>query len=162
MKPTVVAILTCLAVGAPAMAQNYGVTVKTADNADFEALETYAWIQGHGAFDRDIQRTIVAAIERELAAVGLEQTDDQADVLVVYHTLQRTDVDLDTWRSTPDASGNYADTYPVGTLVVNLLDPRTSEPLWHARIDERLELEPAQLEAQIIRAVAALFAELPK
>ena len=29
MKPTVVALLTCLAVGAPAMAQNYGVTVKT-------------------------------------------------------------------------------------------------------------------------------------
>ena len=162
MKPTVVAILTCLAVAAPAMAQNYGVTATTADNANFDSLETYAWLEGHGAYDRDIHRTIVAAIEQQLATAGLTTTDGHADVFVVYHTLQRTDVDLETWRDTPDASGNRADTYPVGTLVVNLLDPRTSEPLWHARIDERLELEPAQLEAQIIRAVAALFEEWPE
>ena len=45
---------------------------------------------------------------------------------------------------------------------MNLLDLRTSEHLWHARIDEPLELEPAALADQIIRAVAALFEELPK
>jgi len=116
----------CLLVGASATAQDYGITVKTDDNADFSGLETYAWIPGHGAFDREIHRTIVAAIERKLADAGITQTDGQADVFVVYHTLQRTDVDLDTWRDTPDARGNRADTYPVGTLVVNLLDPRTS------------------------------------
>ena len=162
MKRTVVAVLMCLVVGALATAQDYGVTVKTDNNTDFDALETYTWMQGHGAFDREIHRTIVAAIDRKLADAGITQTDGEADVFVVYHTLQRTDVDLSTWRDTPDARGNRADTYRVGTLVVNLLDPHTSEQLWHARIDEPLELEPAALEDQIIRAVAALFAELPK
>jgi len=162
MKPTIVAILMGLACSAPAMAQDYGVTIKTDGDAAFENFSTYAWIDGHGAYDPGIHRTIVTAIERELALAGMTQTDEKADVLVVYHTLQRTDVDLETWRDTPDASGNRADTYPVGTLVVNLLDPLTSEPLWHARIDEPLQLEPAALDAQIVRAVVALFDELPK
>ncbi len=162
MKAIVVAVVTSLAIGASAMAQDYGVTVKTNDDVALDAFDTYTCIEGHGVYDRDIRQTIVTAIDRELAAVGITQTDGPADVLVVYHTLQRTDVDLETWRATPDVTGNTVDTNPVGTLVVNLLDPQTSEQLWHARIDEPLELEPAGLAARIVRAVAALFEELPR
>ena len=51
--------------------------------------------------------------------------------------------------------------YAVGTLVVDLRDPATNQPLFRARIDQPIDTEPEKLEAAINAAVTAMFEKYP-
>jgi hypothetical protein len=84
-------------------------------------------------------------------------TQGPADVLVSYASMTRTDVDL---KGKPDANGARPQ-LRVGTLVVSLLDRDNRQPLLRIRVDQPMETDPAKLEEEINKAVAAAFAEYP-
>ena len=146
--------------GVVAQVTKYEVKVTTADKTDFARFKTYSWFQGHRAYDPAVDKQIVTAIDRSLAAAGLTNVAKKGDVEVEYHSLQRTDVDLKTWKADPKGGGS-GKPYPVGTLVVNLLDPSTGDQLWHARIDKPIDLDPSKMEAIVNDAVASLFEQYP-
>src|SRR6185503_17007887 len=111
----------------------YRIVVKADKHTDFRTLHSYAWTNGWAAFDRVLDRHIVAAIDAELASLGfVKRGEESCDVVVTYGALRRTDVDLHAHRS-PD--GTYPE-YPV-------------------------ETDTAHLEQQIDTVVAQMFADYP-
>jgi hypothetical protein len=153
-----VTLLSAVAAGVHGMPK-YRVKV-TADKAtDFSKLKTYAWTTGWSAFDRTVDQQVVAAVDRELAALGLtKMAAEPSDVVVQYASLRRTDVDLKS-KMSPDTK--LSREYPVGTLIVLLLEPRSRREIFRARVDTPLETEPSKLEAQINSTIAQVFDQYP-
>ncbi len=136
----------------------YGVTVTAEKNVDFTKFKTYSWTQGQRSQVKAIDAAIVAAVDRELNALGMSKsTSGPGDVLVTYYSLTRTDVNL---TARPDGSGSYPE-YSVGTLVVALLEPESRRRLLRLRADKPIDFEPTKLETAINSAAAELFAKFP-
>jgi hypothetical protein len=81
-------------------------------------------------------------------------TAQPGDVLVLYQSLTRSDIDLKG-----DISADKA--YPVGTLVVALLQPSDHKELLRLRTDKPIDVAPGKLEAEIDAAVTELFQRYP-
>jgi len=162
MRRTLIAsVLVLLAVGAGACQTmtKYRVTAKADKHADFSKLQTYAWEGGWLAYDKASHEHIVAAIDREMAALGFrKRTDGQSDVCVVYATVRRVDVDL---KSKSRGPGGERPTYPVATLVVMIREPGTHKELFRARSDTPIDLTPAALETTINSRVSEMFEHYP-
>jgi Domain of unknown function (DUF4136) len=146
------------AAGASAQMPKYGVTVNADKNVDFAKIKSYSWTQGQPSAVRAIDAQIIAAVDRELGALGMTKSGSgPGDVMVAYYSLTRTDVNVDAKE---DANGRLPH-YSVGTLVVAFLDPATRHRMLRLRNDKRIETEPAKLEEAINSAVSELFASYP-
>jgi hypothetical protein len=160
MKRLVLGIGLCAAFAVAAAAQmpKYGVKVSIDKKVDFAAFKTYSWTQGQPSADKTVDARVMAAVDRELSALGMSKAASGAgDVMVTYYSLSRTDVDH---KAKPDAQGARPQ-YWVGTLVVALLDPANRQRLLRLRVDKPIEIEPAKLGVAIDEAVSALFARYP-
>jgi hypothetical protein len=161
MKRVVVGLLLCLAVAAGPAAQSqlkYGVTVTADKTVDFTKLKTYSWFNGQPAPNKTIDAQIVAAVDRELQAVGLNKAASApGDVLVTYFALRRSDSNM---KAKPDAQGGR-EQIAVGTLSVGLFNPGTKKELLRLRLDKPIDTDPAKSEAMINSAVAELFTKYP-
>ncbi len=160
MKPLIAAFGISMILGAAASAQmpKYGVKVMPEKGVNYASFKTYTWTQGQPSQDKQIDAAVIAAVDREMAGLGMTKaTSGTGDVFVTYYSLSRTDVNI---KAKPDAEGNLP-RYSVGTLVVGLLDTGTRKRLLRLRIDKPIETERTKLEATINEAVAALFAQYP-
>jgi hypothetical protein len=139
----------------------YGLTVNVDKDIDFSRIKTYAWAPGWSAYDDNVDREIVAAMERHLAILGLTKVDEgTCDVLVSYEALRRSDVDLKSTTSDPLTHARIE--RPVGTLAIFVQEPGTGRQLFRARVDIPLESDPTRLQAQVARWVAVAFEQYPK
>ena len=161
MKRLIAGLGLCAAFAAAATAgqmPKYGVTENAEKNVDFAAFKTYTWTKGQPSADKTVDAQIVAAVDRELAALGMTKAaSGKGDVLATYYTLSRTDVNL---KAKPDAAGTLPQ-YTVGTLVVALLNPPDRKRLLRLRIDTPIEAPRDQLEGVINSAVTSLFEKYP-
>jgi hypothetical protein len=138
-----------------AQVTKYGVTVTAQKNVDFSKFATYSWTQGRGAYLKATDAHIKAAIDREMAGLGMKKVaGESGDVLVLYQSLTRSDIDLKG-----DPSGDKP--YPVGTLVVALLQPGSHKELLRLRTDRPIDVAAGKLEAAIDSAVTELFQRYP-
>jgi len=161
MRTLMAGVLVVLAAAAAVAGQatKYRVTTKVDKQTDFARLKTYAWEPGWQAYEPAIHDHIVAAVERELAALGLTKAPEGAcDVTVVYATLRRTDVDL---KSKARTAEGLRPTFPVATLVVLIREPSTHKELFRARVDTPIDLAPEKVNATIDDRVAQMFARYP-
>ena len=137
----------------------YGVKVTVDKRADFSRHKTYYWTPGWTVFDPTLDAGIVAAVDRELAAVGLTKHDSEpADLVVTYASLRRTDVDL---RAKKLPGSLVYPEYPVGTLIVLVREPVTLRELYRARADIKLETDLSRLPGQFDDVVAQMFERYP-
>jgi uncharacterized protein DUF4136 len=137
----------------------YGIKVRSDKRTDFTKLRTYVSTAGWSAYDSAVDRQITSAIERELAALGLTRRESEpSDAVATYASISRTDVDVKSKQS--PVTGLRRE-YPVGTLVVLLLEPGSRRELFRGRIDMPLEREPSKLAAQIDTSIARVFAKYP-
>jgi len=158
-------ILACVLVGvrdfagvARAQEMKYGVKVVVAKAADLAKAKTYSWTVSQPSPDKTVDAQIVAAVDRELSALGFTKAaSGTGDVQATYASTRRTDVNL---KGKANASGARP-AYEVGTLVVDLRDPATREPLFRVRIDTPVTTEADKAEAQIDAAVKAMFEKYP-
>ena len=143
-----------------AQKQKYGVTVTADRKADFSAFKSYSWdAAGYPAMDKAVHQQIVDAVDRELKGLGLEKRESgDADVMVTYATVRRTDVDL---KSKPPSKNSQGTEYPVGTLVVLMRQPVTGKELLRGKVDKPIELSPDKIGAVIDGVVAEIFAKYP-
>ena len=138
-----------------AQVTKYGVTVTAEKNVDFSTFKTYSWTPGRGAFVKDIDAHIKAAIDREMGALGMTKVAaDSGDVLLMYQSLTRSDIDL---KKDPSADKPFS----VGTLVVALLEPSSHRQLLRLRTDRPIDVEQGKLQASIDSAVTELFTRYP-
>ena len=159
MKPVLVCVLAAVAYAAPAgQMPKYGATINVEKNVDVAAFKTYSWTKGQPSAIKAIDAHIMAAVDRELSALGMKKAaSGSGDVLAAYYSLSRTDVNV---KAKPDASGARPQ-YSVGTLMVALLDPASRRRLLRLRVDKPIDAEPAKLEAAIDEAVAEMFQLYP-
>jgi hypothetical protein len=160
VKTLIVGCVLFGAVAAPLTGQmpKYGVIVTAEKNVDFSRFTTYSWTKGQPSAVKTIDAQIVAAVDRELSALGMTKaTSGTGDVLAAYYSLTRTDVDVKAKR---DARGLLPE-QSVGTLVVALLDPRSRQRLLRLRADRPIDTDPPGLEAAINSVVAELFTHYP-
>jgi hypothetical protein len=158
-------ILTCVLLGvrdltpvAHAQKMTYGVKVMVAKAADLANAKTYSWTVSQPSPDKTVDALIVAAVDRQLTALGFTKVASGAsDVLTTYASTRRTDVNL---KGKANESGARP-AYEVGTLVVDLRDPSTRQPLFRVRIDTPITTEPEKAEMEINAAVTAMFEKYP-
>ena len=63
--------------------------------ANFGALKTYAWAKGHEALTPSVHKSIVTAIDAQMASLGFTKAEaGAADTILKYHVVRGTDVDL--------------------------------------------------------------------
>jgi Domain of unknown function (DUF4136) len=120
---------------------------------------------GHKALDPAMDKAIIAAVDKEMAAKGFKKASP-ADVAVSYHAVQRTDVDLSTFDNKQPAKGAErapAQIVKVGTLVIDILNPASKAVIWRVSGDGVLkEMPAAERDAFVAKAVAELFGAYPK
>ena len=159
MMVSVMSVLVSIAVTAAAAGYTpkYRVKVQADKHTDFSRLKTYSWMGGHPASIAAIDEEIVAAIDRELSALGMRQMPSEAgDVVVTYASVTRTDVNT---KAKP-VSKDYRPEYAVGTLIISLLDPVSLRPLLQLRTDKRVD-GAAWLGATIGGTIAEMFRYFP-
>jgi hypothetical protein len=160
MKQLSVGLVLCATMTAALVGQTpkYGATVAAEKNVQFARFKTYSWTKGQPSFDKTVDAQIVAAVDRELNALGMTRaTSGPGDVLAAYYSVSRTDVAV---KAKPDAAGARPQ-QAVGTLMVALLDPVSRRRLLRLRVDRPIGAEPDKFEATINAAVAEMFALYP-
>ncbi len=146
------------------MPQTFGeVESRFDDKADFSAYRTYAWGKGHEAYDPAAHKTIVAAIDGQMAAVGLKKAETgAADVSVTYDTVRSSDVDLKVFEKLYKEGRDTATaTKTSGRLAVVLINPKSGATVWTALTRRRLSDDPAKWSDDLRLAVASLFETYP-
>src|SRR4030095_15075940 len=101
-------------------------------------------------------KTIVAAIDKEMAGLGFTRAEGgAADVMIRYHSLVSTVVDFKSLQKPPEkAKGGNDKTSQLGTLVVEMLDPSRTQ-LWAAKTREIVDTkDPAAFSQGIGQVVA--------
>ena len=160
MKTMLVLCVVLLVVAAAPVAQKpkYGVTVTTEKGVDYSKFKTYSWTRGQPALNKSVDASIVAAVDREMKALGLAKaTTGTGDVLATYYSLSRTDIDP---TAKTDDKGNPSE-YQVGSLTVAFLDPADRRSLLRLRIDTPIGSDRATLDSAIDAAVTDMFASYP-
>jgi hypothetical protein len=162
MKRLLIVCLALVAFSLPVAGQpKFGVTTTTAPGVDFAKFKTYAWESGIAdATDKAVHAAILAAVDKELKALGFEKkAAGPSDVIVKYGTLRRVDVQPSTKATGPDATRAQVN---VGSLMVVVLDGANStKELWRGRIDKPIEIDMAKMEATVNGAVTEIFAKYP-
>jgi hypothetical protein len=144
--------------------------------ANLGHYHTYAWgpamarstgdprLDNNAFFDRRVRE----AIERELPERGLTRaTAGTGDLLVRYHASVSQRIDLgDTERQYAYRGvDSRAFVYDAGTLVVDLVDPRTNTLVWRGWAEGSFEgaIDNQQwMESRIDDAVARILRTLPR
>jgi hypothetical protein len=150
----------------------------------FSQYRTYALVSPPDTASQQLlDQRVRAAVESQLAARGLTQTDrEHADLFVGYGVVDHTHKEVYTtgtgwgwgggwgWRfhrwgvAWPTYARSDIDTYTDGTVVVNMIDAKTKQVVWNGQVADVLSLpvsNPAHATEQIDGAVAKLFAKYP-
>lgn len=132
--------------------------------ADFSAFHTYAWSKGHEAFDPAAHKAIVAAIEARMTGLGFKKADaGKPDVLLTYHTVRGSEVDLKALdKLQKEGADTAAATRVLGRLVVVLSRPDSRAVLWSAGTRRRLSDDPAKWNDDVNQAATDLFDTYPR
>jgi hypothetical protein len=177
MRSRAVLIVLFIVCGAISVAAQK-VRVGADPNVDLSRYKTYTWSQGMAGPNPLVNAQIVAAVDRELAAKGLQkvETDPELTLAAWVWTESDTHVSNPSWApalnsiSTGVAVG--AQSWPVtkGTLVIDISDTKTKNGVWRATASDTLSHSPTgnkatdakNAEKPIKKAVAKMFKKFPR
>jgi hypothetical protein len=150
--------------GAPAVAGATSVQVKSKPGFEFGAYESFAWGKGTPAIHAEIEARIVAAVEAELAARGIEKADaGQAQLVVSTYAFAELEMDVvgrSYWGEVWGVMTTQVSEYKKGVLWIKLADPR-GEAVWQAIAGKAVAGKPEKLLPKIDEIVAKMFAKSP-
>ncbi|GAA5216231.1 DUF4136 domain-containing protein [Corallincola platygyrae] len=148
---------------------------------DFLAIKTYAWLEQppEAAQTTSLHAVRVKeAVDEELNRRGMQVVDaESADVLVAYHLVVDTKYNVDNYynqwgyrgyhRSRTTGFGMSTTSrvreYKVGTILVDLIDPKQKQVIWRGSVSSRLKknVTPEERDVLIRQSVADLMAPYP-
>jgi hypothetical protein len=158
-------LLLCIA--SDALAQK--VSVDWDHDADFSKYKTYAWIESKSPGPELAAKRIVAAIESQLAAKGLQKAQgSDADLAVVYNVGAKERVSVEGYNygygryRWGDGTVRYdTTTYTEATVVVDLVDPKTHSLVWRGTASDTVSDKPEKNEKKIQKAAEKMFKKYP-
>jgi Domain of unknown function (DUF4136) len=114
--------------------------------ADFSKFKTYSWSKGVPAKHPEVDRLIVASIQRQLEARGLTRVNENSDMLISYHAAviagfdEATVARPGTWGP---RTGSMEQVWQVvrGSLIVEILDGTSKQEVWRAVATDTLSNE---------------------
>ena len=148
--------------------------------ADFPAFKTFAWVPQKTTVVGDAKEAIRTntlldkrvrnAVNAELQGRGMIIDVDDPDILVAYHTGLDQKVNVTDWGySYPRYYGGWGGgnidvtTYEQGTLIVDLIDYKTSQLVWRGTATKALASNPTpeQMDKSINDIIQKLFSAYP-
>jgi len=138
--------------------------------ADFARYRTFAVKQGNPSGNPTVDRRIVAAIEQALQAKGYRIVPESAaDALVIEHAATHEKHDYvvfdDGWIGWGWRRGWGAPieeyNVDVGTLVADIFDASTKQPIWHGSVSGLVSGVPDKDAKDLQTAVDRLFERFP-
>jgi len=149
---------------------------------DFTKVKTYSWGELDPARLPLLRLNILGAINEQLAAKGLVEVQEGADVMVSYagdiygesnqavsppvypgYAGPPPAINSTMWTGASGAGGGgMTITYPKGTLVVEMIDPHAGRIAWRAVGNVKLDIEKkSQSLTRINEMIAKMFAGYP-
>jgi hypothetical protein len=134
---------------------------------DFSRYRTFAFRTGTPARRETTQRRIEQVIAASLETRGLMQVvGERPDLRIFTHVVVENDRRIDTivygygWRSGGIVTTNVI-TIPVGTLIVDLVDPYRDELVWRGTATDTIGSDSTARDEQLREAVARMFEGFP-
>jgi hypothetical protein len=113
---------------------------------DFSKFQTYSWTKGVPAKNPEIDRQIVASVDRQMQSRGLRRVEDGGEMVISYHAAvinsfdQATVARPGTWGP---RAGSMDQVWQVvrGSLILEIVDGSTKSELWRANALDTLSNE---------------------
>ena len=123
-------------------------------STDFSRYRTYGWGQGMPAKNPNLDRQIMGAIDEQMARKGFTKTEGDPDLVVTYHAATHEEVD---YNEASYGSGYGSSISPsaaevpmkvnVGTVVVDMYDPKAKRKVWHGVGSDLVMDDPTSADA---------------
>ena len=109
--------------------------LENSESFDLARYHTYTWTRGTPAHNETAQSWILAAVTREMDALGLQGDESAAGLHVTSHVLvgRRTLEELADpvqWEFLTGITSTSARDLGAGTLVIDLVDASSGERVW--------------------------------
>jgi hypothetical protein len=145
------------------------VSVDWDHDTDFSKHKTYAWIESKNPGSELAAKRMVAAIESQLAARGLQKAQGgDADLAVVYNvgakervSVQGYDYGYGRYRWGGGTVRYDTTTYTEATVVVDLVDAKTHSLVWRGTASDTVSDKPEKNEKKIQKAAEKMFKKYP-
>ena len=166
------AILLGLLAGALTLACSTLTTAVDYDHTvNWSQFHTFQLVENDKEFVTFTQKRIADAITSQLTSKGWQAVTSNPDILVYTHGIRSTQTQ---WNATSTGGWGYRGwggmgggmatatetKIPVGTLVVDLVNPKTKELVWRGTASDQVSESGAE-QGQIQNAVAELFKNFP-
>ncbi len=146
--------------------------------ANFSGFKTYTWAKGTPTENPMMGDRVVADVDAQLAAKGLQKVEHSAgpDLVVVYHAGRTTETTMNTidtgmygggwgrWGGYGGMGGSsttYVDKILVGQLVVDIGDVKAKKYIWRATASGTIPDKPEKGASLINKAVTKMFEKYP-
>ena len=151
------------------------VKVYAAKGVDLAAYKTYEWlppkILGKGGVvesDPEFAPLIKAAFNKQLALRGLQEVPSGGDLQVATLALAESIPQLEAVLFQGNIEMDYGTPIATmgrynreGTLVINLIDPKTKKSAWTGLARETIDNKPGAGKKKIDQAAADIFKKYP-
>jgi len=112
------------------------------------------------------QRAIAEQVRDDFSARGYRHEANGGDVDVAVYASSEQQLDITgytknyDWKNVPKLKGKT--TYPKGTVIVDVLTPKTHELLWRGHTQAPISSDPDKYAADLREAVKRIVAKYPK
>jgi Domain of unknown function (DUF4136) len=170
----------------PALSLAQKIQVDYAHGEDFSKYKTYTWVKEPNVESPNqlVEQRIVSSVDETLAKKGLKRVDNGGDLDVAYQSSVTQKTQLTTmssgmgggWGPGPGwgrgwgggmggmssgISTTTSSTIPVGTLVIDLLDPNAKLLVFRGIATDTLSSKPEANTKKIVKAVDKIFEKYP-
>jgi len=183
---TVKGVLRLLLVLGLAMSPAWGQKVQTQydPSTDFSRYKTYAWKerklltrQGPDA-DKQLDETIVSAVNAQLKAKGMVETQESPDLYLSYRggglpgsqgsgePVDVRAVDIGSPYNTPIVAGAVPNVWfsVQGQIVFDFVDPKSSATIWSSSLQKKFKNQselPKNFDRELDQMVRKAFRDFP-
>ena len=156
----------CLLLASCAMPSSAEHRVEHDASIDFGRYRTYAYRKGTPAARPQIQQWIEDAIDRELAADGLQRVDGEADLHVKTYAYAETGTaESLTFAYDPAWGAGVLVLDPraitTGTLIVDLQDAGSGATVWRGQANKAITGDPDKAKKKIDGLTRKMFQDYP-
>lgn len=165
------------------------IQVDYAHGDDFSKYKTYNWVKEPDVESPNqlVEQRIVSSVDETLAKKGLKRVDSGGDVMVAYQSSVTKQTQLTTMTSGMGGGGGWgygpgwgrgwgygrgmmggssvstttASTIPIGTLVIDLLDPKEQKLEFRGIATDTLSSKPEKNTQKIVKSVNKIFEKYP-
>ena len=180
MKREILFVFAALLLGASGFAQKTKVNYDK--GADFAGYKTYVWSEPERPQTRPmLYAVVIGSVDYELKSKGLARTQADGDLIVMpaggvdfgfntagampivpTRTGMPVAIDSTMWTGAAGSSMSVGSYVPEGTLMLTLVESRTSKIVWSGSVALKLDMEKKHDSLKRIeKAIAKLLQEYP-